>query len=324
MNDLTVFQNILEVLRVGGVAVLCAVLDSEGSTPRGAGTRMAVLPDGRSVGTVGGGAVEQLVQREALRVLETGQPFVHDYAMTGGPSDTGLVCGGPTMVGCMRRSGADLEAVAAICALFASNEPGWLTLDFQAEPRLRIERGAAAACPAFDGGVYVEPLNQMGRVCVFGGGHVGQALVPVLNAIDCRVVVFDDRPEIAQRALFPDAFDVICGNYASVSKRLILTDRDAAVIMTHGHKMDLEVLCQVLPMSPGYVGCLGSRRKRAFIDGELAARGFDAEQIASVRLPIGLPIGAATPAEIAVSIAAELISWRASRTASKPRGCPAQ
>lgn len=323
MNDLTVFQNISEVLRAGGTAVLCAVLDSEGSTPRGAGARMAVLPDGRSVGTVGGGAVEMIVRREALRVLETGRAFVRDYAMTGGSSDTGMVCGGTATVGCLRLTGADLDDVAAVCALLSSDQPGVLTIDFHAEPRLRIERGAIAAGPSFDGGVYVEPLNQVGRVCVFGGGHVGQALVPVLAAIDCRVVVFDDCPEIASRALFPDAFDVICGNYASVSEKLILTDRDAAVIMTHGHKMDLDVLCQVLTMSPGYVGCLGSRRKRAFIDGELEARGFDAEQIASVRLPVGLPIGAATPAEIAVSIAAELIAWRASRSTSRPHGCPA-
>ena len=324
MNDLTIFQNISEALRAGGMAVLCAVLDSEGSTPRGAGARMAVFADGRTVGTVGGGAVEQIVQREALRVLENGQTFVHDYAMTGGTSDTGMVCGGTATVGCLRLTGDDLDAVEAVCALLSSDQPGVLTIDCRAEPRLRIERGVTAAGSTFDGAVYVEPLNQLGRVCVFGGGHVGQALVSVLNTIDYRVVVFDDRPEIAQRALFPQAFEVICGDYANIFAHLSLTARDAAVIMTHGHKMDLEVLCQVLPMSPGYVGCLGSRKKRAFVENELAARGFAAEQIASVRLPIGLSIGAATPAEIAVSIAAELIAWRTEHTAHRQHACPAQ
>ena len=93
--------------------------------------------------------------------------------------------------------------------------------------------------------------------------------------------------------------------------------------MSPGHQHDLEVLCQVLKQQPYYVGCMGSRKKKAFLWGELERRGFFRAQIETIHLPIGLDIGGETPAEIAVSVTAQLIQVRAGRLGPRGGGCPA-
>ena len=94
--------------------------------------------------------------------------------------------------------------------------------------------------------------------------------------------------------------------------------------MSPGHRHDLEVLCQVLEQRPCYVGCMGSRKKKAFLWGELERRGFSREQMEAIHLPIGLDIGGETPAEIAVSVTAQLIQVRAGRLGRSGGGsCPA-
>ena len=114
------------------------------------------------------------------------------------------------------------------------------------------------------------------------------------------------------------------GSFENIGEQIQLTSRDYAVIMSSGHQHDLEVLCQVLEQRPCYVGCMGSRKKKAFLWVELERRGFSREQIESIRLPIGLDIGGETPAEIAVSVTAQLIQVRAGRLGHSGGGlCPA-
>lgn len=148
-----------------------------------------------------------------------------------------------------------------------------------------------------------------GRVYLFGGGHVGQALVPVLASVDFRVTVYDNRKELVNGNFFPQAEEVIYGNYKQIS--VTLTENDYVVIMTPGHQGDFDVLKQVLRHKLRYVGCIGSRHKIARTQELLRQAGISEEVIASVHAPIGLPILAQTPAEIAISIAAEMIRCRA-------------
>lgn len=160
---------------------------------------------------------------------------------------------------------------------------------------------------------YVEPLVQAGVVYLFGGGHVGRELCPVLAHVGFRVVLFDDRPQAALPQRFPQASRVILGDYRRIFDHITITDRDYVVIMTPGHQSDFEVLSQVLATPASYVGCIGSRHKVAATRERLAGLGFSPADMDRVHSPIGLPIGGETPAEIAISIAAEMIAHRSGR-----------
>jgi xanthine dehydrogenase accessory factor len=148
-------------------------------------------------------------------------------------------------------------------------------------------------------------------VYVFGGGHVSQALVPLLAGIDFRCVVLEDRAQFAAPELFPDAHEIILAEVGETLKRIHLTPMDYAVVMTRGHRNDLAVQCELLRTDVGYIGVIGSRSKKEFVFGRMREAGFRDSDLARITTPIGLSIGAETPAEIAVSIAAQLIQVRA-------------
>ena len=150
-------------------------------------------------------------------------------------------------------------------------------------------------------------------VYLFGGGHVGQELCPVLSHVGFRVVLFDNRPQAALPERFPQAVRIILGDYRNIFEHVTVTDRDCVVIMTPGHQSDFEVLSQVLTTPASYVGCIGSRHKAAATRERLAGLGFSPADMDRVHSPIGLPIGGETPAEIAISIAAQLIAHRSGR-----------
>jgi xanthine dehydrogenase accessory factor len=126
-------------------------------------------------------------------------------------------------------------------------------------------------------------------------------------------VVFDDRGEFSKRELFPDAEEVIRGSFADIGRSLSLGPADYAVILTRGHLWDFEAEAFALKSEARYIGVIGSRSKHAFVRERLLEAGFGAAAIDAPRVhaPIGVKIGSKTPAEVAVSIAAELIRARA-------------
>ena len=164
------------------------------------------------------------------------------------------------------------------------------------------------------------PIGQ--RALLFGAGHISQALCPLLTTIGFRPVVFDDRPELANTRLFPTAEQVICGDFTRISDYLTITDEDFVVIMTSGHVRDFQVEEQTLRGPFAYVGVIGSRRKTASVNQRLLEAGIHQSSIDLVHTPIGTPILAVTPEEIAVSIAGEMIQVRAQRRGPTSHGCP--
>ena len=335
MTDYALFSTLAHCVGQGGTPVLCTIVDSAGSAPRGAGARMALLPDGTWLGTVGGGAVENLVQRRAVQVMDGAAPGgLEHYSLGGEASATGMVCGGAVTV-CIQRLGETqlpvLERLTQFlqsgtpCVLVISNMGQVLNLASYGEKGLPESlANCPQTAPLLEDGVYTEPMGRDGVLYLFGGGHVGQALAPMLSQVGFRVVVFDSREEIARPQNFPGAERVVLGSFEHIGEQVQLTPRDYAVIMSPGHRHDLEVLCQVLEQRPCYVGCMGSRKKKAFLWGELERRGFSREQMEAIHLPIGLDIGGETPAEIAVSVTAQLIQVRAGRLGRSGGGsCPA-
>lgn len=158
-----------------------------------------------------------------------------------------------------------------------------------------------------------EALSREGedRVLLFGAGHVGQALVPVLTQANFSVVVWDDRSGVPAP---PGARAMHLGPYEEALERLgPVTAEDYAVVMTHGHQADFEILTRLLRTPAKYIGCIGSRGKAVAIRERLLAAGFPPEDVSRIYSPIGLPIGGETPGEIAVSVAAQLIACRSGR-----------
>lgn len=319
------FEKVLTALKKEEKVVLCTILASSGSSPRGAGARMAVFADGRIAGTVGGGEVERLAILDALEVLEKGNTRLKAFCLAPNQvASIGMNCGGQVTIYYQLLTVADLAKIERIYTAQDEDANTWLYLkisDGKVEAFEVIDEATAMKQPELFCRrailkndypvVYTEPLTRAGCVYVFGGGHVGQALVPVLANLGFRVTVYDNRKELADRSHFPQASQVIYGPYEDIAPRVKLSEHDYVVIMTPAHQGDYAILEQVLRYKTSYVGCIGSRHKIARTQALLREAGISEEAIASVHSPIGLPIGAETPAEIAISIAAQLIQHRA-------------
>ena len=318
MGDRGLLEALCARLRQGERAVLCTVAAAEGSAPRGPGARMAVFAQD-AVGTVGGGRVELLVRQEAESLLERGGGCVRTYGLENG-GDAGAVCGGAVTVLLVSLEPEALPQLERWAEVLDRGTEAVVRLDVRG---ISVAEDAVAEGIAFAGGVYTEAVRPGETLYLFGGGHVGAALAPLLAQLDFRVVVLDQRPELARPERFPGAARVILGEFDRIGDFVDITPADYAVVMTPGHEADLAVLRQVLPCKPAYVGCMGSRKKLAFVRRKLEEDGCPQTQIQALHLPIGLEIGAETPLEIAVSVASELIAVRAARRGGRKGGCPA-
>ena len=162
---------------------------------------------------------------------------------------------------------------------------------------------------------YAEILIRSGRVYIFGGGHVAQALVPALSAVNFRCVILEDREDFCRPELFPGVEETMLIDNNHIEDYITVTPEDYICIMTRGHKDDM--ICEAYAMkTPAcYIGVIGSANKKKGVFDRLRAYGYTDADFARVTAPIGLDIGGETPAEIAVSITAQLIMVRAGRPA---------
>lgn len=143
------------------------------------------------------------------------------------------------------------------------------------------------------------------RLILCGGGHVSREVAAFAHRLDFSVTVIDDRPEAVTRERFPSAEKRICDSYNNLKNHL---EEDACyVVVTPDHKADLQCVSTILPTRCRYLGMIGSRKKVASTRENLKNAGFSQEQIDSIFAPIGLPIGAVTPAEIALSIMGQIV-----------------
>lgn len=158
--------------------------------------------------------------------------------------------------------------------------------------------------------VLIEPYFPEAHLIVFGGGHIAKPLVEFGSKVGFLVTVVDDRPTFANQARFPEAERVICESFDNCFDRINLNESSFVVIVTRGHRHDYDCLKQVLNHKTAYTGMIGSRRRVKIVKEQLLTEGYSMEQINKVNAPIGLSIGAVTPEEIAISIIAQVISYR--------------
>lgn len=315
--------------------VFVTTISSSGSSPRGAGSKMLVLENGTSYGTIGGGNVEYVSIQHAREVLKQKQSCTRGFALHPDQvADLGMICGGDVVIFFQYISWENqdfYDLCTRILKSWDKNENTWLIFDITEEtvwkaglyeeqegltglelsdpsPLLQTK----AVQKVLDGRkYYCEPLVQKGRVYIFGGGHVAQALVPVLARLEFRCVVFDDREAFSNPQVFPEAEQCILGDFNRISDYLSIQPQDYVCIMSRGHQYDYLIQKQILTTPAYYIGVMGSRKKKEVIRQKLLADGFSQEDISRITTPIGLDILAETPEEIAVSIAGQLIAERA-------------
>ena len=299
-------------LRGGQPAVTALVTGCRGATPRAPGA-LLVLTAESAAGTVGGGQAEHDILAPARAMLGGGLPVQLDWHQCLSAEELrhmGQEYGGEEEILLLRWTPRDLPLAEQMA----------LAMEQNADCTLRIEydktgwRGTLLpeAVTAAEEGCFTLKLREGGRCYVFGGGHVSQALVPLLGSVDFACVVLDERPDYASPIVFPTA-ETRCGALPALAAAIPFTAGDSVIIMTRGHQGDYEVLCEALRSPVWYLGMVGSRRKMEATFGRLRQDGFTEDDLRRIVTPIGLAIDAETPAEIAVSIAAQLIQKRAAR-----------
>ena len=324
-------------LAAGQRVAVATVIRTEGSAPRPVGSQLAVCEGGAMVGSVSAGCLEGAVVEQALRVIADGEPRF--LSLTG---DAALSCGGgvelylepfeppifkPEILDRLSRARAERCPVALVTDLIT----GLKTLVFQSAvhggfgfeaPTLaEIRRLMAAGRDAIlesgqEGRIFVQIFRPSLRLVIVGAVAIAQALVPMARLSDFAVTVIDPRRAFAT----PERFGVGCGDGGGSGVTLLDSwpdealaalapdARTAVVVLTHDPKLDDPALMAALAGPSVYVGALGSRATAAKRRARLAALGLSEADLARIHGPVGLAIGAVTPAEIAVSILAEVIA----------------
>ena len=327
----TMFQTMRNYLSHNEPLVLVTVIASSGATPRGAGARMLVGKKGRICGTIGGGAVEYRAIQLAGTVLEEQASVRRDFQLHKDDVEKlGMICGGSVDVFFHYLPAGDPTAIAVAEtaeAHFAAGRDLWFITDVCSGSQMGLytaEEGFFGMNAQSDlpltrhperfGDLFVEQIHSRGRVYVFGGGHVAQELVPVLTHVGFRCVVVEDREEFARKDLFPTAEEIILCDMYRIGDFMRITEEDYVCVMTRGHAHDTVVQAQILRCHPCYCGVIGSIHKAAGVRKVLKEEhGLSEAELDLITTPIGLPIKGETPAEIAISICAQMILHRAER-----------
>ena len=299
--------------RGGGGAAIATVVETWGSAPRRTGSQLVIAGDGRIEGSVSGGCVEGAVLMEALEALEDGQHRLLEYGVSDDDAfAVGLACGGTIRV-LVEPVGSALpvemleELVEArktrqAVAYEVGLKTGARRLVREGYPqRFRMDRSGVEE----DGETFVAIHNPPLRLIIVGAVHIAQALVPMAKLTGYDPVIIDPREAFASEARFPG--ERILHDWPDEAVAALGLDaRTALVLLTHDPKIDDPALEAGLRAECFYIGALGSTRTNAKRTERMQAAGFTDAQIGRIHGPIGMDIGAAGPAEIAVSILAEM------------------
>jgi xanthine dehydrogenase accessory factor len=331
-----------EILSRKQPLVMALILSQEGSTPRAAGTRMMIGADGAVVGTIGGGRIEAIVMEAAREMLGKPGAVIRSFDLTSEIADAmDMICGGKLeiLIDAIAPDETNRLFFSSLVQMLDQRQKGMLITKLIASDSdvLQVRRSVLRQ----DGGVigdfdfkteidsiphklrapvliqsgdrrfFAEPVAAAGTVYLFGAGHVSLQTAILAKRVGFETVVLDDRVEFANCGRFPDAEAVrVLASFDQSFEGLEINTDSYLVILTRGHLHDKTVLQQALKTPAGYIGMIGSRKKRDAIYRALERDGFSVADFEKVHSPIGLSIGAQTPEEIAVSIVAELIHAR--------------
>lgn len=329
-------------------AALATLVATQGPTPQKAGATMWVGAGGRILGSVTiGGCVDAQVVAASEDVLRTNQPKLLAVSLTDEEGwDMGLTCGGTlrVLVEPVRLDGADDAIVAAYGTVRGAVAAGRRAVMVAQLPgtgaRLVVQDDGTVAGslgdPSLDAAARTEALGVLTRgtsattraaapeaelfcglyappprLLVFGATHVAMPLVGYATLLGWRATVIDARERFATRERFPDAQALLVGSVGAIAEQQQYDASTYVVIVAHDYKFELPILRVLLAKEPAYIGLLAGRTRAQALRSFLAADGIDAAVFErKVQVPIGLDIGARTPAEIALAIVAQIVAVR--------------
>jgi xanthine dehydrogenase accessory factor len=340
-----IYQQLAGLLERKERLAFAVLVETKGSTPQKCGAKAIFLPDGRILGTLGGGCLEAETRQKALRAIETGESFSFRAVLDDDFGwDDGLICGGSvqTFVQPDPRSDKVWQALLAEPAkrqrrvlatittgdhvgkraLFAGGElivADDLPADLLSELSAKCANLLAEPEPEpvshtlqpSSLSVYLEPILPQPVLVICGGGHIGCAVGKLAAWSGFDVVAIDDRASFANKERFPDAKQIIVDDPAKVMKDFPVDADTYLCIVTRGHRHDAVILKEVIHKPAAYIGMIGSKRKvRTVMEGFIEEGVAAAEDFRRIRTPMGLAIHSLTVEEIAVSVLAELIAVR--------------
>ena len=333
-------QQLCTTLENKEACILATVGSQSGSTPRIAGAKMLVFADGSICGTIGGGLVEAEAIREASACLRSKQGMHRHFDLSNADAAvTDMICGGAMelyleyiepsaenlaffrhLQEALHR-GRRLVAVSSLDGArsrFTIDHRGQCSQSgLDAEFVQKLAESAATLTGASlvhwkESAFLLSAFAVGGNLILVGAGHVAACTAEAAARVGFQVTVMDDRAEFANRERFPQANSIrVLPGFRGCRNGLEIDQDSYIVIVTRGHMHDQDVLEQALATRAGYIGMIGSRRKRNAIYTQLLDKGITGAQLELVRCPIGMAIEADTPEEIAVSIVGELIYQRA-------------
>jgi xanthine dehydrogenase accessory factor len=315
-------------IKEGRDFAVATVISISGSAPRPPGAALAVDTTGTAIGSVSGGCVEGAVYDLCVQSLENGESVVERF----GYSDedafaVGLTCGGviEVLVTPVTRDTPDRQVYERALSQAAQEKPTVLARVISGPTELigrpvlapRKGRGELRDQPQRTGTVelddrtlFIETHTPPPRMIIFGAIDFAAALARTGKFLGYHVTVCDARPVFATRARFPDADEIVVEWPDSYLRRTETDQRTVLCVLTHDAKFDVPLLEIALRLPVAYVGAMGSRRTHEDRNRRLREVGLTESELAGLRSPIGLDLGARTPEETALSIAAEIVAAR--------------
>jgi xanthine dehydrogenase accessory factor len=332
---------------------IATVIEAKGSTPQKPGSSALFNPSGIIAGTVGGGVLEGKVQQIAIKSIQTKASGIYQFDLDHDISfKQDAICGGHAYV--LIDGKPDYKIFGKISESLHKRQPGvlitivrgiketskkikrfWITsLNKQSLPQPYLDlldgdinkllsgsdpfRYLKIDLPVDEGEEVIalmEPVIPSSQLIIAGAGHIGKALAHIGKLIDFEVTVIDDRIEYANKTNVPDADNIVVENIGKALTVLEINSDTYLVIVTRGHNDDASALKACINSDAAYVGMIGSKTKTAMMKSNFLENGWATEQQwSAVHTPIGLDINSKTVEEIAVSIAAQLILVRNSKT----------
>ncbi|HZM04653.1 MAG TPA: XdhC family protein [Candidatus Saccharimonadales bacterium] len=297
------YEQFVDELRRNPRLALGIISGVKGSSPQKKGAKALFFPDDRIIGTLGGGCLEAEIRWRARQALASGRPekleltLDHDFGW-----DDGLICGG-TVFGLILPRAAEALPIWTMLSQRDQTRTWGVREDFSI---------GWVTNPYESGWLYRETVSPPLALWVAGSGHIAQAVAPLACSLDFDVTVFDDRPELANPQYFPPPIHLRVGHWGELLATPLPSPPTLGLIVTRGHQHDANVLAEWIHKPFLFLGMIGSGRKARIIrEGFIKKKIATAEELARVGSPVGLPIGAVSVPEIAVSILAQYIAKRA-------------
>ena len=292
---------------------LATLVRTERSSPRQPGAAMAVSERGEVAGSLTGGCVEPALYEEAQAVLAGKPARLGTYGIEDEDAfEAGLPCGGTVHVFI---SQAEPGLVRQLANAVRRDEPVALALTVSG-PNVGSQELVpidGRVEPELEGDVFVLPILPRPRMYVFGALDHAAAVARVGSLLGFHVTVSDARAKFVTRDRFPDADELVVGWPHEFLRSAPVDGRTAICVLTHDHKFDVPLLRVALESEAGYIGALGAKRTNAERARRLQEVGVTEEQLERIHAPIGLDIGARTPEEVAIAVAAEIVALRHKR-----------